>query len=111
MEKDIGKIKRNENTDIILRIDDFGGKRGLTIREFVNKSETGYTGFTKSGTRIPAESVAEFKRMVELIDMDDFKDESQASLPAASSNSSSGADSNAGTNESSNSGIDEQGLM
>jgi len=35
MEKDIGKIKKNENTDIIIRIDDFGGKLGLTIREHV----------------------------------------------------------------------------
>jgi len=113
MEKDIGKIKRNENTDIILRIDDFGGKRGLTIREFVNKSETGYTGFTKSGTRIPAESVAEFKRMIELIDLNDFKDESQASLPAVSEDAGaeSGSASNDGADGSSNSGIDEQGLM
>ena len=107
MEKDIGKIKRNENTDIIIRIDDFGGKRGLTIREFVNKSETGYTGFTKSGTRIPADQVQEFKRMIELLDMSDFKEESQESLPAVSENVSAGNDSD----ESSNSGIDEQGLM
>ena len=38
MEKDLGKIKKNETTDIVVRIDDFGGKKGLTIREFV-KSE------------------------------------------------------------------------
>jgi hypothetical protein len=110
MEKDIGKIKRNDNTDIVIRIDDFGGKRGLTIREFVNKSETGYTGFTKSGTRIPADQVQEFKRMMELLDMDDFKEESQASLPVAAEDSSS-SEASAKTDESSNSGIDEQGLM
>jgi hypothetical protein len=34
MEKDIGKIKKNDNTDIIVRVDDFGGKIGVTIREF-----------------------------------------------------------------------------
>ena len=33
MEKDIGKIKKNDITDIVVRIDDFGGKKGLTIRE------------------------------------------------------------------------------
>ena len=113
MIKYIGKIKRNQNTDIIIRIDDFGRKRGLTIREFVNKSETGYTGFTKSGTRIPADQVAEFKRMIELLDMGDFKEESQASLPAVSegSGAESSSASNAGADDSANSGIDEQGLM
>jgi len=75
MEKDIGKIKKNDDTDIIIRIDDFGGKMGLTIREFVNKSETGYTGFTKSGVRIRADSFDEFKTMINSINPEDFKDE------------------------------------
>ena len=71
MEKDIGKLKKNENTEIVVRIDDFGGKRGITIREFTT-SET-YTGFTKSGTRIPAESFAEFKKMIDSISEEDLK--------------------------------------
>ena len=45
MEKDLGKIKKNDNTDIIVRLDDFGGKPGVTIREFVTNER--YTGFTK----------------------------------------------------------------
>ncbi len=70
MEKDIGKIKKNEMTDIVVRIDDFGGKVGLTIREFTTSER--YTGFTKSGTRIPAESFAEFKQMINSIDESDL---------------------------------------
>ena len=35
MEKDIGKIPKNDQSDIVLRVDDFGGRKGLTIREFV----------------------------------------------------------------------------
>ena len=35
MEKDIGKISKNETTDIVVRVDDFGGRKGITIREFV----------------------------------------------------------------------------
>lgn len=66
MEKDIGRIKKNSQTDIGIRIDDFGGKPGLTIREFTN-SET-YQGFTKSGTRIPAESFQDFKEMINSIE-------------------------------------------
>ena len=66
MEKDIDKIPKNQDTDIVIRVDDFGGKRGLTIREFV-KSER-YTGFTKAGTRIPAEHFKAFKAAINSID-------------------------------------------
>ncbi len=66
MEKDIDKIPKNQDTDIIIRVDDFGGKRGVTIREFV-KSER-YTGFTKSGTRIPSEHFKAFKAAINSID-------------------------------------------
>jgi len=70
MEKDIGKISKNNDTDIVVRIDDFGGKRGITIREFT-KSER-YTGFTKSGTRIPAEKFLEFRELVNMISLSDL---------------------------------------
>lgn len=70
MEKDIDRITKNQETDIVIRIDDFGGKRGLTIREFV-KSER-YTGFTKAGTRIPAEYFKAFKQAINSIDEKDM---------------------------------------
>lgn len=35
MEKDIAKIQKNSETDIVIRVDDYGGKTGVTIREFV----------------------------------------------------------------------------
>ena len=70
MELDIGKIKKNARTDIILRIDEFGGKPGLTIREFVK--DNNYQGFTKAGTRISAESFEDFKALINAIDMEDF---------------------------------------
>jgi hypothetical protein len=73
MEKDIGRIKKNVQTDIVIRVDDFGGKPGVTIREFTN-SET-YNGFTKSGTRIPAESFGLFKEMINSIDESSFSAE------------------------------------
>jgi hypothetical protein len=66
MEKDIGRIKKNETTDVVVRIDDFGGKIGLTIREFVTGER--YTGFTKAGTRIAAENFNEFKGLINSID-------------------------------------------
>lgn len=66
MEKELGKINKNETTDILLRVDDFGGKRGLTIREFVTSER--YTGFTKSGVRILASDFPKFKEMINSID-------------------------------------------
>jgi DNA helicase TIP49 (TBP-interacting protein) len=72
MEKDLGRIKKNETSDIVVRIDDFGGKTGLTIREFV-KSEK-YTGFTKSGVRIPASEFLNFREMINSVSLNDLKE-------------------------------------
>ena len=73
MEKDIGKINKNDATNIIIRIDDFGGKKGLTIREYVTSEK--YTGFTKSGVRIPAAEFLRFREMINSIDLIYLKDE------------------------------------
>lgn len=73
MEKDIDRIAKNADTDIVIRIDDFGGKRGITIREFV-KSER-YTGFTKSGLRIPSDKFSIFKKAINSIDEKDLVEE------------------------------------
>ena len=72
MEKDIGKIPKSDTSDIIIRIDDFGGRKGLTIREFV-KSER-YTGFTKAGVRISAKDFQSFKEMINSISHEDMKE-------------------------------------
>jgi hypothetical protein len=73
MEKDIDRISKSADTDIVIRIDDYGGRRGLTIREFV-KSER-YTGFTKSGLRIPADKFKVFKAAINAVDEKDFEEE------------------------------------
>ena len=70
MEKDIGKIKKNDETDIIIRVDDFGGNPGLTIREFVTSE--GYTGFTKAGVRIRADKFEDFKKIINSINQSDL---------------------------------------
>lgn len=76
MEKDIGKIKKNDQSDIVVRIDDFGGKRGLTIREFVTSDR--YTGFTKAGVRIQAADFQKFKEMINSVSEDEMKEEAEA---------------------------------
>jgi len=73
MEKEIGKINKNDTTDVIIRLDDFGGRRGLTIREFVTSER--YTGFTKSGVRILASEIPKFKEMINSITEEDLEQE------------------------------------
>ena len=68
MEKDIGKINKNEIADIVLRVDDFGQRKGLTIREFITSDR--YTGFTKSGVKILAADFPKFKEMINSITED-----------------------------------------
>ncbi len=83
MEKDIGKIEKGEFqgavTDIILRIDDFSDKKGLTIREFVTSDR--YTGFTKSGVRILAADFPKFKEMINSVTEEDMKEEAKKEVP------------------------------
>ena len=71
MEKDIDRIQKNRDTEIVIRIDDFGGKPGVTIREFV-KGPT-YTGFTKAGLRIPGEKWELFMRSLQSIDAGELR--------------------------------------
>ena len=73
MEKDIGKINKNDTTDIIIRMDDFGGRRGLTIREFVTSDR--YTGFTKSGVRILSDDFPKFKEMINSVSETEMAEE------------------------------------
>ena len=75
MEKDIDRIPKSADTDIVIRIDDFGGRRGLTIREYVKSDR--YTGFTKSGLRIPADKFKVFKAAINTIDEKDLEEESK----------------------------------
>ncbi len=78
MEKDIGKIKKNDTTDVIIRVDDFGGRKGVTVREFVTSER--YTGFTKSGVRILAADFPKFKELINSVSDDDLKEEPEKSV-------------------------------
>ncbi len=83
MEKDIGKISKNEKTDIVVRVDDFGGNVGVTIREFVTGADGGYSGFTKSGTRIPASEFGKFKELINSINEEDLVSEIEGTSESA----------------------------
>jgi hypothetical protein len=98
MEKDIGKIRKNDETEIIVRVDDFGGNPGLTIREFVTSER--YTGFTKAGVRIRADKFDDFKEIINSVDPKDLITETQEKTKVEPKET-----------ENDDAGIDEQGLM
>ena len=79
MEKDIGKINKNDITDILVRVDDFGGVKGVTVREFVTSER--YTGFTKSGVRILASDFPKFKEMINAITDEDLAEVEENGAP------------------------------
>ena len=86
MEKDIGKITKNAQTDIVVRIDDFAGKPGITIREFTSSER--YTGFTKSGTKIPIDNLNEFIEMLKSVSEEDIKAVKESAAQEAGQSSS-----------------------
>ncbi len=86
MEKDIGKIKKGEYqgavTDVVIGIREYNGRVGVDIREFVTSER--YTGPTKKGLRIPAESFPEFKEMINSITDEDLKEGEKPEEPESS---------------------------
>lgn len=96
MEKDIDRIAKNSETDIVIRMDDFNGKKGITIREFVRSDK--YTGFTKAGTRIPADKFAIFKAAINSINEKELAEpaESKPDPKYAGGRSNTGTSSNFG---------------
>ena len=75
MEKDIGKINKGEFqgsvTEIVVGVREYKGRVGVDIREFITGEK--YTGPTKKGLRIPAESFQEFKEMINSVTDEDLK--------------------------------------
>ena len=70
MDKDIGRIKKNEGTEVVVRLDEYKGKKGITIREYITSEK--YTGFTKAGTRIPADKFLEFRDLINRVDLSEL---------------------------------------
>ena len=87
MEKGIGKIKKGEYqgavTDIVIGIREYNGKVGVDIREFTTSEK--YTGPTKKGLRIPAESFQRFKDMINSISPSDLESSGESSEPSSNS--------------------------
>ena len=62
MENEIGRIKKSEQKEIVITKNEYKGKVGINIREYITSEK--YTGWSKSGIRIPEELWNEFMKIL-----------------------------------------------
>jgi len=62
MDREIGRIRNNSTTEVVVKITEYKGSVGVDIREFVTSER--YTGWSKSGTRIPEDKVCQMAQII-----------------------------------------------
>jgi hypothetical protein len=67
LDEEIGRIKKNETTDVVVRKTEFRGSVGIDIREHLTSER--YTGWSKNGIRIPMEEWQSFKEILDKIEI------------------------------------------
>jgi hypothetical protein len=65
---EIGRIRKNDTTEIIVRKTEFKGSYGIDIREYVTSEK--YTGWSKNGLRIPVDQWGTFKDILDKVSID-----------------------------------------
>lgn len=63
---EIGRLKKNDTTEIVVQKTEYRGSVGIDIREYVTSDR--YTGWSKNGIRIPVEKWSEFKAIMDQVD-------------------------------------------
>jgi len=63
---EIGRLKKNDTTEIVVQKTEYRGSVGIDIREYVTSDR--YTGWSKNGIRIPVERWPEFKAILDQAD-------------------------------------------
>jgi len=65
---EIGRVRRNETTEVVVRKTEFKGTVGIDIREYVTSEK--YTGWSKNGLRIPVDQWKTFKEVLDRVIID-----------------------------------------
>jgi hypothetical protein len=65
---EIGRIRKNETTEVVVRKTEFKGSVGIDIREYVTSDK--YTGWSKNGLRIPVDQWKAFKEVLDKVVLD-----------------------------------------
>ena len=65
---EIGRVRKNETTEVVVRKTEFKGSMGIDIREYVTSEK--YTGWSKNGLRIPIDQWKMFKEILDKVVLD-----------------------------------------
>ena len=65
---EIGRVRKNETTEVVVRKTEFKGAAGIDIREYVTSEK--YTGWSKNGLRIPVDQWKAFKEVLDRVVLD-----------------------------------------
>lgn len=63
---EIGRMKKNETTEIVVQKTEYKGSMGIDIREYVTSDR--YTGWSKNGIRISVDKWKEFKSILDKVE-------------------------------------------
>lgn len=63
---EVGRIRKNDTTEIVVQKTEFRGSVGIDIREYVTSER--YTGWSKNGIRIPVEKWKDFKEILNMVE-------------------------------------------
>jgi len=66
---EMGRLRKNDTTEIVVQKTEFRGSVGIDIREYVTSER--YTGWSKNGIRIPVEKWQDFKEILDKIETAD----------------------------------------
>lgn len=64
-DQDLGKFAKRPGMSVVVRVSTFKGSKGLDFRQW-QEDET-YKGWTKKGIRLPAEKIADIKKLMALM--------------------------------------------
>ncbi len=65
---EVGRVRKNETTEVVVRKTEFKGTVGIDIREYVTSEK--YTGWSKNGLRIPVDQWKAFKEVLDRVVLD-----------------------------------------
>jgi hypothetical protein len=69
---EMGRLRKNDTTEIVVQKTEFRGSVGIDIREYVTSER--YTGWSKNGIRIPVEKWQDFREILGKVDTADKAD-------------------------------------
>jgi hypothetical protein len=63
---EIGRLRKNETTEIVVQKTEYKGSVGIDIREYVTSDR--YTGWSKNGIRVSVDKWKEFKAILDMVE-------------------------------------------